>query len=387
MKNLSFINNLKLRGSYGQIGNDQVASFQWLSTYSLGSTGYPFGSTPVTTLGLVAGVTPNANITWEVAEISNIGLDGTLWKGLFGFTFDVFKQRRSNILAKKDLAVPFLTGLTLPNENIGIVENKGIELELSHMKVLRDISYRLAGNIAYSINKVIDISEPQNVPSWQKAEGHVLGAERFYKAYGIIRTAEELAEIPIVAGSKVGDLKYEDTDGDGKITDADMVRLDNTNTPKITFGFNSSISYRNFSIWANFSGQAKVWQYFHKYSKEGGYNALEELLENRYKTGSMDSKYPIIPSSETETMDISGYHSTFWLMDASFIRLKTLELSYSLPENLLLKVNIRSMRVFLNGNNLFTIDKLKWYDPEGNTTSGDFYPQSKIYNVGINVSF
>ena len=101
----------------------------------------------------------------------------------------------------------------------------------------------------------------------------------------------------------------------------------------------------------------------------------------------MDSKYPIIPSSETETMDISGFHSTFWLKDASFVRLKTLELSYTVPEDLLSKAKIKSMRIFINGNNLFTIDKLKWYDPEGARTTGDFYPQNKIYNIGINVSF
>jgi TonB-dependent starch-binding outer membrane protein SusC len=385
--NLSFVNNLKLRASYGQIGNDQVPPFQWLSTYSIGQNGYTFGLSPVTTLGLVAGVTPNPNITWEVAEISNIGLDGTLWKGLLGFSVDFFKQRRSNILATRDLAVPYNTGLKLPDENIGIVENKGIELQLSHSQVLSEISYTIAGNVAYSKNNVIDISEPQNIPEWQKAEGHVLDADNFYKCLGIIRTEEELASLPVVAGSMVGDLYYEDTDGDKEITSNDMVRLDKTNIPQITFGFNVSASYKNFSLWANFSGQTRAWQYFHKYSKEGGYNSLEDLLANRYTTGSMNSKYPIIPSSETETMDVSGFHSTFWLEDASFIRLKTLELAYTLPVNLLSKAKIQSMRVFVNGNNLFIIDKLKWYDPEGNNTEGNFYPQSKIYNIGINISF
>ncbi len=385
--NVTFINNLKLRASYGQIGNDQVSAFQWLSTYSLGSTGYTFGMTPVTQQGLTAGVTPNGNITWEVAEISNLGLDGTFWNGLLGFTVDVFKQRRSNILAVRDLAVPYFTGLTLPNENIGIVENKGIEVELTHARSIGEVHYRLGGNIAYARNNVVDVSEPINVPEWQKAEGHVLGAERYYTALGIIRTEEELASVPVIAGSKVGDLKYKDIDNDNKITDADMVRMDKTNTPEITFGFNLSATYKNFSLWTHFSGQTRAWQYFHKYSKEGGHNSLKELLENRYTPGSMTSKYPIIPSSETQGMDVSGYPSTFWLMDASFLRLKTLELSYSLPSELLSKVNISSLRIFVNGNNLFTIDKLKWYDPEGSNNTGAFYPQNKIYNIGLKVSF
>lgn len=385
--NLDVVDDLKLRASYGQIGNDQVSAFQWLSTYSLGNTGYPFGRSPVTSLGLTAGVTPNPNITWEVAEIMNVGLDGILGKGLLGFTLDFFKQRRSNILAKRDLAIPFNTGLTLPNENIGVVENKGVEIELTHSKNVDDLSYRIAGNVAYAKNKVIDISEPQNVPEWQKAEGHVIGADRFYRALGVIRTQEELESIPIVQGSKVGDLKYEDLDGDGRITEADMVRLDKTNTPELTFGLNLSVSYKQFALWANFAGQAKAWQYYHKYSKEGGHNSLKELLENRYTVGSMDSKYPIIPSSESEVQDVSGFHSDFWLMDATFVRLKTLQLSYSLPQDLLAKAKIRSVMIFVNGNNLFTADKLKWYDPEGNSTTGAFYPQSKIYNLGINLTF
>ena len=230
--NFDYITNLKLRASYGEIGNDQINAFQWLSTYTLGDNGYPFGMSPVTTLGLIAGVTPNANITWEVAKATNIGLDGTLWQGLFGFTIDAFKQKRSNILATRNLAIPFFTGLTLPDENIGVVENKGIELELTHYRTLGNFLYKVEGNVAYAKSKVIDVSEAQNVPEWQKAEGHVIDAERFYRATGIIRTQAELESIPIVSGTKVGDLKYEDVNNDDQITEADMVRLDKTNTPR-----------------------------------------------------------------------------------------------------------------------------------------------------------
>ncbi len=385
--NLAFVTDLKLRGSYGQIGNDRVPAFQWLSTYSLGSTGYTFGMSPVTTLGLKAGVTPNPNITWEVAEIMNVGLDADILNGLLGLTVDVFKQRRTNILAKRDLAIPGNTGLILPNENIGIVENKGIEVEVSHQKVLGEFFYKIEGNFAYSHNRIIDIDEAQNVPEYQKAEGHVLGADSLYKAIGIIRTQEELESIPVFPGTIVGNLKYEDVNGDGLISDADMVRVDQTSTPEITFGASITMSYKQFSLWAHFSGQARAWVQFHKYSKGAGHNSLKELLENRYTPGSMTSKYPIIPDSETQNMDIDGFPSTFWQMNASFLRLKTLELSYMLPTDLLAKVRVNSMRVFLNGTNLFTLDKLKWYDPEGNRLIGDFYPQSKVYNLGIRISF
>ena len=256
--NLSGVDNLKLRASYGQIGNDRVPSFQWLSTYSLGSrTGYTFGKSPVTTLGLTSGVTPNPNITWEVAEITNIGLDADLWSGLLGMTVDVFKQRRSNILAKRDLAIPGNTGLILPNENIGIVENKGIEAELTHRRTIGDFSYSLGGNIAFARNKILDIDEAKNIPKWQKQEGHAVGAPLLYKALKIIRTQEELESIPIYPGTRVGDLQYEDIDNDGIITDADMIRIDQSSTPEVTFGASVSASYKRFGFWAHFSGQTK----------------------------------------------------------------------------------------------------------------------------------
>ena len=389
MKNkFSFIDHLKLRASYGELGNDAVPAFQWMSTYTIGNTGYPFGKSPVMTSGLVAGVTPNSNITWEVAQISNIGLDGRLWRGLLGFELDLFKQKRSNILATKSLAVPKFTGLKLPNENIGVVENKGIELQLSHYNtVSKDFSFRIEGNIAYAKNKVIDISEASGIPEWQKAEGHSIGAERYYIAKGIFRTQEQLDSTPHVPGTVLGDLIYEDFTKDGLISEGDMKRLDKTNTPEITFGSTITIDYKRFSAWVKFTGQTRAWQYFHKHSKGAGHNSLKELLENRYTPGSMDSKYPNIPDSEVQGMDISGYASTFWLLDASFLRLKTLQISYTFPQNLINKVNIGSMMIYINGSNLFTIDKIKWVDPEGAQWMGRFYPQNKIYNLGVNVTF
>jgi TonB-linked SusC/RagA family outer membrane protein len=381
---LNFLDELKLRTSYGKIGNDRVAPFQFIQNYHLSNQGYNFGQTPTQSLGLVAGVNPNPNITWEVLKTGNIAMDALFLNGLFGFTVDVFRQERSNILATRDLAVPAYTGLNLPNENIGVVENKGIELELSHNKRIGEFSYRVGGNVAYIKSKIIYISEASNVPAWQKAEGRALGAENYLKALGIIRTQEELDAIPKVQGTKIGDLKYEDVNGDGRITFLDQVRLDRSNTPEVTFGLNSFLEYKNFSLFANFAGQTRAWQYFHENARLA-VNTREELLLNRYRPGSMDSKYPILPLLNTRT-DVSGLTSTFWLRDASFVRLKTLEMAYSLPQSLLTRTRLSAMRIYVNGNNLFTIDKLKIYDPEGSNERGNFYPQSKIYNLGFNLT-
>lgn len=380
--NLSSIDNLKLRASIGQIGNDRIAGFQFLQLYNLTSKGYNFGDPSNQSLGLTAGVTPNPNITWEVATISNIGLDATLWNGLLGFSGDLFKQRRSNILATRSLAIPRFTGLSLPNENIGVVENKGFEVELSHSKTIRSFSYRIAGNFAYASNKVIDISEASNVPKWQKAEGHAIGADKYYISTGIIRTQAELDKIPVYPGTKVGDLKYKDVNEDGVISSADMVRLDKTNTPQITYGFNLSLNYNSFSLFANFAGASKVWQPF-RFQALLGYNALQDLLDNRYTEGSMNSKYPTLPQQS----GVNSLASTFWLYNTSFLRLKTLELGYDLPHSLLSRVKIDDAKIYLNGSNLFTFSKMKLFDPETNDRDGFFYPQSRIYNLGVNITF
>jgi hypothetical protein len=161
--------------------------------------------------------------------------------------------------------------------------------------------------------------------------------------------------------------------------------MDKTNTPEIVYGFNISTEYKRFSLFANFSGQSKSWQFLQKLATLDQ-NTLQDIIENRYTPGSLDSKYPILPTSDA-FVEVSGLRSDFWLQDASFVRLKTLEIGYVLPESILSKAGINSMRLYLNGNNLFTIDKLKWYDPEGSQEAGDFYPQSKIYNIGLSLTF
>ncbi len=384
-RNFGFIEHLKLRASYGQMGNDAIEPFQYLRTYTLNNSGMVFGLNPVLTQGLIANVTPNPNITWEVATISNIGMDANFLNGSIGLVFDVFKQRRSNILATRDLAVPVYTGLILPRENIGIVENKGFELELFHVKKLNEFSYRIGGNIAFSKNKIIDIDEADNVPTWQKSEGHTIDGQRMYQALGIIRTQEQLESNVIYPGSKIGDLYYRDVDDNGIIDTRDMVMSNKSNIPEITFGFNLSLNYKGFGLWANFAGATNYWQYY-LVNARVAINQLQDVIVNRYTPGSMDSKYPRLPTQTNES-EPSGVRSDFWMMDASYLKLKTFELSYNIPENLLLKVRAKSLRVYVNGNNLFTIDRLKWNDPENSNNANAQYPQQKVYNFGIDLTF
>lgn len=382
------VNELKLRVSSGKMGNDAIAAYQSLASYILNNQGYHFGATPVSSLGLVPGVTPNPNITWEVANNHNLGLDAVLFDGGLGINIDVFKQKRSNILTKRNLAVPAYTSLILPDENIGVIENKGVELQLSHRKKPSSspFKYSIGGNIAYAKSKIIDLSEAQNIPAYQKSEGKMLGSELYYEALGIIRTEEELNSISLYPGSKVGDLKYRDVDGNGIIDARDRVRFDRSNIPQLTFGLNGSVSYKQLSLFANFAGQARAWQYIHQYAAVA-INTLEDFIVNRYRPGSMDSKYPRLPITSSIGGEPNSLQSTFWLQDATFVRLKTLELSYTFTDGMLKSTPLSSLKIYLNGSNLFTLSKMKWADPEGTATNGAFYPQNRIFNLGVNLTF
>lgn len=393
---VSFLNELKLRASYGEMGNDQIDAFQFMSMYKLNPIGSHFGGG--TQAVLTTGVAANERITWEVAKNSNIGFDATLWEGALGMTFDLFKQKRSNILTARTTEVPIYTGLVLPDENVGIVENKGFDLSLTHRnKSTSQLTYSISGNFGYARNKIINISEPQDMKAYQKAEGSIIGAQLLYKALGIFRTQAEVDANPVMIGTQVGDLQYEDVNKDGVINAADRVRIDKGSIPEITFGLNTTLEYKGFNMYANFAGNARAWTYIHKNCRTT-LNSVRELILNRYRPGSMDSKYPIVPQEDgVGEGEVSGMPSTFWLQNASFLRLKTLQIGYTLPKNIISKAGISSMMIFVNGTNLFTITGLEWYDPEGEPESseysgirystGDFYPQTKIYNLGVNITF
>jgi hypothetical protein len=369
---------------------------------NLRAVGTHFGEPKGTQPSVYPGVAPNPNITWEVATTQNIGLDGMLWNGIAQFSVDLFQQTRSNILTTREAAIPYYSGLRLPDENIGEIRNRGIEIELTHRNrpsAASDLSYSVSGNIAFARNKIIDISEPQDVPDYQKAEGGVIGAGLYYDAIGIFRTQEQVDSNPIVPGTRVGDLQYRDVNEDGIINAADRIRVNQGIIPEVTYGFNATIGYKNFSLFAHFAGNDRVWVYHHQNARTG-LNGMRDLIVNRYTPGSMDSKYPIIPQEwQPDAGDVSGLSNTFWLQDVSFVRLKTLELAYELPVSLMSKLGITATRLYINGTNLFTITDADWFDPEVAHSQNDTgmgnpnfyyltggYPQNKVYNIGINIT-
>ena len=383
----NFIDNLKLRGSWGQSGSDAVGDFQYLATYVLGQ-GYAFGSQAVTSPSISASSVPNPNITWEVANNSNIGLDGDLWHGLLGFEMDYFWSKRSNILAPRNGSVPSYTGLVLPDENIGKTLNQGIEILLKHHNRLsRNLSYDITGNFTFVKNKVLFKDEASNIPDYQKQAGHSIDSYLLYKTDGIFETQADVdkttAKYP---GTQVGDIKYVDVNGDGNIDSKDMVMVDENPTPRIIFGLTIGINYKGFSISSLIQGQAEAKVLVNPMTRNGNLNIPLWMYNDRWTIDNPNAKMPRAFNNRSET--VNELPSTFWLRNASFARLKTVEVAYSISPALLKNLGITQLRIYANGFNLFTIDKMKGdYDPEMNSSLGVYYPQTKIYNLGVNLTF
>lgn len=380
--NVSWIDNLKIRGSFGKQGNDNIDPFQYLLKYNLGNN-YVFGGTDM--VGLYQKGFPNNNVTWEVADTWNIGVDGTFWNGLLGFEVEYFKTKRSNILAKRNASIPKYTGLKeLPNENIGRVQNQGLEIQLSHASKIGEVNFRANGNFMFARNKVLFMDETP----WGKGHeymnetGGPMGAELRYHVIGIFKDQAALDAYPHLEAARPGDLMFEDVDKDGEITSLDRVRNKLSSFPEIIFGLNLSADWKNFDISVLFQGQARAVKDIIS-RMDATSNFYKWRAENRWTEDNPDGTMPRAGGSINYGVE---HPSSFWTKDASFVRLKNLEVGYSLPNLWFNKLRISNCRVYLSGQNLFTLDHIKYVDPEG-SGEGSYYPHMRIFNIGCNLTF
>lgn len=385
--NIDWMNYLKLRASWGQMGNDNVAAFQYMTTYKFG---YPAILNEKIQSGLWLNRTANPNITWEVANTYNIGIEA---KFLNDFTFegDIFYTKRSNILATRNTAIPDYAGLTLPDENIGECSNRGMEVQLGWGKRLNsNWSLNINGNFSYNRSKIDYIDEPQTTLEWQKRTGKSIGSNALmYEADGIFRTQEELDSYPHLAGARVGDIRFKNINDDDVIDSSDKIRPDKPTTPRIMYGLNLGITYKDLSLSMLLQGAADVWQYTYREAGNIG-NYTKDYYDNRWTENNINAKYPRTYNGVSTVTGGGDYINTFWLKNASYIRLKSIELSYSLPKVLLAKTPFNQVRFTLSGFNLLTFTGLKDIDPEM-SSNGEYIgystPQSKAYNLGINLTF
>lgn len=390
-ENVSWMDYLKVRASWGQMGNDKVDAFQYL-------TAYTFDNPAILGGGIESGLwllrTANPNITWEVANTYNVGIETRFLK-YFNFEADFFKTKRNNILATRNAAIPEYAGLTLPDENIGICSNIGTELTLGFSKQLnKDWSIMASGNFTYNHSTIDFIDEPEGTLPWQKRTGLSIGTDGdmylMYEADGIFRTQEELDSYPHLAEARVGDVRFKDVNGDKVIDGNDKVRQDKPAIPRIMYGINLGANYRNWSLSMLFQGAAQVWQYTFMEAGTIG-NFTKDFYENRWTEDNINAEYPRTYNRDATVTGGGNYRNTFWLNNASYLRLKSIELAYDLPKSWLKNTPISAVRLSLSGYNLFTITGIRNIDPETQENSQGWAawntPQSKVYNFGINVTF
>lgn len=389
--NIPVVNYLKLRGSYGQMGNDNIfyddllQEYQYFATYGFGS--YVVGGDMVKTL--YESRVPNEFITWEVANNYNLGLDGQLLDGKINFAFDVFKNRRNSILWRRNASIPQSTGMSLPAENIGVVDNAGWEFNIGYNGQAGELVYNISVNGGYSKNNIVFWDEAPGAPAWQQSTGRVINAGLYYIYDGVFRDEQDIAnntlDYSAITGTlRPGDMKYVDYDGDGRITPDDRVRRDRNLDPRFQGGLNVGLQYRNFDLTVLFQGatggELRVG------TDESGAigNYLLDFYENRWRVDNPSSEHPRI-TDRSDQYYSSG--NTYWLRSTDYLRLKNLEFGYTLPSRLGERVGISNLRVYLSGFNLLTWSKIKVYDPESLNSTGQYYPQARLLNTGISVTF
>ncbi|MDR1866178.1 MAG: TonB-dependent receptor [Bacteroidales bacterium] len=401
LKNNKTLTHLKLRASYGEVGNDKLGGARFLYLSDIKEGGGPVASLGYGK-GISQGLMGNEYLQWEVAHKQNYGLDVQFLKSL-SLNFDVYREKRDHILISRG-TVPELQGVPLgniPKVNMAQVDNRGYEVELTWQKQLnRDLHVTLKGNYAYNENKQILVDEPalgEDYAYRYRSTGYSIGQPFGYlidysNGNGYINTQEELDALPTynVGGvPRLGDFKYVDVNEDGEINEKDMAPIGYSEIPRISYGLSGAITYKQFDLSFLFSGIAR------SNRANAGWGATEFALAGFYsgwhKKAWTAERYAngeeiLYPALSTAAGSSQKANSVF-IMDRSFLRLKNMEIGYTLPERWTRPIGISRTRIYVNGNNLLTWKEypIDTIDPEqANALS---YPITRMVNFGINVVF
>lgn len=404
------VNNLKLRASYGVMGDDSDPSFtgsEYMVTYNPSS---PYILGPGNILpGLTPGTVPNYNLTWYVAHTSNVGVDLSLFKNMITIEMDVFYRKRTNLFATRSLQIPGTVGASLPRENLNSDDNRGFEIAVGFNKKIGDVSLNLTPNFTWTRARNVHVERAASTNAYENygynSENRWKNITWGYKAIGQFQSVDEIAKSPVQDNANnhtllPGDIKYADINRDGVINTEDQTIIGRGQTPEVYFGLGISASYKNFDLAAllqgasNFSiafdnemqapffNNANTYQFFaDRWHRTDAYDKTSQWIAGRY------------PSTRFNGTTNNKLPSSFWLTNGQYLRLKTIELGYNFPKKVLSKTNAISIaRIYLSGQNLLTFDNLLYVDPEAPNKSADegngkYYPQMKVFTVGLNIQF
>ncbi len=386
--NIPAISNLKLRASYGQLGNDGAGTLsQWYSSFRKG-TNVVFGDVTNTIYPIRY---PNPDITWETVAITDAGVELGLWKGLLDVEAGYFFKQTRNILTPSPIVVPGSFGIDLAQANTSQVNAQGVEISLRHNNKVGQVTYYAGVNMSYSRNKVVKFNEAPNAPYVDIRTGKPVNYIKGFWSSGIARNADDLKDQPKYgsAAFEEGDILFKDISGpngkpDGVVNDwdRDVLSLKSID-PNVIFGITGGITWKGLDMNLLFQGVTSRTIMFPN-RDQWGEQATLSFWADHWTPEHRNAPYPKI-SGQNGTQ---GPASSFWLRDGSYVRLKFIEIGYSLPKNWLNRVKLDRCRFYISGNNLFTWDKIKLYDPEFQTDFGAFqYPIMKSMNIGVNLGF
>lgn len=395
MESAKFIDFLKFRFSYGLVGNDRIGGNRFLylpNSFNANSGGYSFGTdNPTNQLGATEGIIGNPDVTWETALKRNIGVEMKFLKNQLGIVLDVFDENRTNILTNRG-TVPEFVGFILPAVNIGEVQNRGYEIELNwNQKVNRNLSYRVNLNISHSKNKIVFVDEVPRSQPYLFRTGNPVNQpfgfifDRFYSSTD---TAASVPNHNYIL--QPGDMVYKDLDGNGLI-DADDVRaIGFPAYPEYVYGLNTGFQYKGFDFnmsWVAATNTSRLLDESLRtpFGTNGERSLLQYMADEAWTPETAaTATFPRITFAGSVNNSRS---SDFWLRDASYIRLKTLEMGYDFKGSSLRKAGLSNFRLYFNANNLITISKLDITDPESRTGAIQEYPLTKLYNLGVRLNF
>lgn len=409
---------LKIRYTDGKVGNSEVSDRRFMYLDQMkenGDYGYKFGPNGTKWSGYET-VNMAVDLIWEESRKQDLGIDLKLFNDDLSIVFDLFKERRENILLKREHSIPSFLGYntSAPYGNIGIIENKGFDGTIEYNKrINKDWVIALRGNVTFNKDKWIQGELPEQKYEWMNQYGHNINGVKGYVAEGLFTQTEidDMARWESLSDAnkaitpkpfasqfgtvKAGDIKYKDLNNDGQIDAYDWTYISRGDVPTTVYGFGFTVGWKDLSVGMMFQGVAGAERVLNgssvnPFNGGGGSGNLYSNIGDRWTEEKPDQNafYPRLSYGSETTSNINNFQkSTWWVRNMNFLRLKTLQISYNLPKPWVNKVHLKNAAVYVMGTNLFTLSRFKLWDPELNTDNGASYPNTTSYSVGINFTF
>lgn len=406
MKNLPWVDMFKVRYSWGKTGNDNLGNVRFPYLYTIAATDgdvFNFGDYNFdrSYIGMSYTGLASTNVTWEVARKQDVGIDFSFFQDAFNGSIDYFYEHRTGIYMERQY-LPYFVGVTSnPSANVGIVTAHGYDGNFTLQHQFGEVRTTLRGNFTYSKNKIIDRDEENTSYYYKLQAGHRVNQARGLVALGLFKDYDDIRNSPTQTFGDVmpGDIKYKDINGDGIIDDNDVCAIGATTRPNLIYGFGVSVSWKGFDANVHFQGAGKSTYFIsgstvYMFSTTDGWgNVLQEMADgSRWisreisgdpNTEDIHAAYPRLSYGGNS----NNYRaSTFWLRDGSYLRLKTLDIGYTLPTKIIRSLHLNKVRIYFIGTNLLTWSKFGLWDPEMGSSDGKKYPLSKSYSLGVQVN-